>query len=212
MGIRKPIGVCIAALGLGAAVVSTTPAFAGDPPKLKAPVTKGIKPLNPTPTAAPTQTAAPAPTPTTAPAASAKPATSATPAPTTSASAKPATSAVATTPTGTDPSLASLRLASMDARLDALRVRIENQQKTMLDRKKAEQERTRARWGNVVDQPAVHSELDDHAQRVARLQRIQELGIVEGKPAVTDRATVALNKENVRHDQKMATLAAGGGK
>jgi hypothetical protein len=224
MGIRKPIGVCVAALGLGAALLGSGSAHAGDPPKLKSPVTKGIKPLNPaTPPATPPTTPPPHPTtpaPTTTPPPTTPPATT-TPPPTTSAkpvtsaapatSAKPATSGSAA-PAAADPTLASLKLSKLEDRLDALRLRVESRQKTLPDRKKAEQDRTRLRWGGVVDQPAVRTELSDHSQRVARLERIQELAIVEGKQAVADRATKAITKENLRHDQKMATLAAAGGK
>jgi transcription initiation factor TFIID subunit TAF12 len=200
-------------------LLASSQAFA-DPPKLK-----GIKPLKPVasaaatvtpaPTAAPTASAKPAPSATT-PAPAATPAPTATAAPATSASAKPATSASAAAPapastTGVE-SLTGLKLAKLDDRLEALRVLTDQKKTTLPDRKKAEQERTRLRWGSVVDQPAVRTELADHSDRVARLERIRELGTVEAKPAVVDRATKALEKENVRHETKMGTLAAGGTK
>ena len=77
-------------------------------------------------------------------------------------------------------------------------------------RRKTEQDRTRTRWGALVEQPSVVAELKTHAERTARLGRIQELAEVEGKPAVAARAQRALAAENARHEKQMQTLAGGG--
>jgi hypothetical protein len=101
------------------------------------------------------------------------------------------------------------KLGSLDARLDAMRQRVEERQKTLDARRQAERDRLRIRWGAVVQQPAVVQALQIHAYRVARLERIQELAQVEAKPAVAARASKALDRENVRHERTMAALASG---
>ena len=120
-------------------------------------------------------------------------------------SAAPAGSAVA-------PGLSKFdatKLGTLDARLEALRLRVEERQKTLDARRQAERERIRIRWGSVVQQPAVVQALQLHAFRVARLERIQELAQVEAKPAVAARASKALDRESVRHERTMAALASG---
>jgi hypothetical protein len=104
------------------------------------------------------------------------------------------------------------KLGSQEARLDALSKRIVERQKTLDARRQADRDRLHARWGGLVDQPAVRTELQTHATRVARLERIQELAQVELKPAVSRSASKALDAENARHEKAMTALAAGGGK
>ncbi len=124
---------------------------------------------------------APAAAPTTAPAA----------APTTA----PTTSAVPVAPVG--------RLT-----LDGLALRVAERQKTIDARRLAEQQRIQVRWGALVNVPAVHEELKQHAERLALLGRIEELGQVEGKIAVIAGASRAMARENVRHERQMQALAA----
>jgi hypothetical protein len=102
-----------------------------------------------------------------------------------------------------------LSTGSHDSRLTALAKLIEERKSTIDARRKAEQDQTRVRWGNVVEQPAVVAELKTHAERTARLGRIQELAEVEGKPALATRAGRALATENARHEKQMQTLAGG---
>src|SRR5581483_8802011 len=132
----------------------------------------------PAATPTPTATAAPAATATTAPAATASAAASAAkPAP--SGSAAPASGAGSLSPV--KPTAPGLSTGSHDSRLAALAKLIEERKSTIDARRKAEQDQTRVRWGNAVEQPAVVTELKTHAERVARLGRIQELAEVEGK-------------------------------
>jgi hypothetical protein len=223
MGIRKPIGVCLAAVGLAAVLVSG-PA-AAEPPKMTSPgVTKGIKPLKPKEEGAAPAASAKPPEPVKpkdpepakpAPATSAPAPSTSAPAPAASGSAKPVASAApaasAASPAA-DPGLGALKSGKLQDRLDALRMRIESRKKTAPERKKVEAERTRTRWGAIVEQGPVRAELENHSKRVARLERIQELALVEGRQALADRAAKALAKENTRHETRMAVLAVGGGK
>lgn len=101
----------------------------------------------------------------------------------------------------------NLKNGKLEDRLEALRQKIETRRKTFDDRRAADQERTRIRWGSLVDRSSVQEELRLHAMRIARLTRIQELAEVEGKTAVEGRALKAIDRENARHDKRMQELA-----
>lgn len=101
----------------------------------------------------------------------------------------------------------NLKNGKLDDRLEALRQKIDARKKTFDDRRSAEQERIRIRWGALVDRPNVQDELRLHAQRIAWLERIQELAEVEGKPADEARALKATDRENARHDKRMQEIA-----
>jgi hypothetical protein len=137
-------------------------------------------------------------------------ATSAAPKPTGSAEA-PATSGTGASaePGMVRPTAPGLREGTHEQRLEALTKLIADRKSTIDARRKAEQDETHVRWGAVVDQPPVQAELKTHAERVAQLQRIQELAEVEGKPQVVGRAGHALASENARHEKQMQTLAGG---
>ena len=92
--------------------------------------------------------------------------------------------------------------------LDGLALRVAERQKTIDARRLAEQQRIQVRWGALVNVPAVHEELKQHAERLALLGRIEELGQVEGKIAVIAGASRAMARENVRHERQMQALAA----
>jgi hypothetical protein len=100
-----------------------------------------------------------------------------------------------------------LKSGKLDDRLEALRQKIDTRRKTFAERRDAEMDRIRIRWGSLVDRPSVQEELRLHAMRVARLTRIQELSEVEGKTAVEGRALKAIDRENARHDKRMQELA-----
>jgi len=101
----------------------------------------------------------------------------------------------------------NLKSGKMEERLEALRQRIDARKKTFDDRRAAEMERVRIRWGVLVDRPNVQDELRLHAQRIARLERIQELAEVEGKTAVEARALKAIDRENARSDKRLQEIA-----
>jgi hypothetical protein len=176
-----PLGSAIPIAVLGAA--SLMAFTAGATPK---PIEPKPKPPAATPTAAAPPPAAPA---------SAAPAHSAAPA--TSGSAAPA---------GRGSGLAVGRL---EDRLEALRKRMADRKANLEQRRQADQERTRLRWGSVVDSAGVSAELKTHAEREARLERIQDLAEVEAKPGIYERARRALNTENSRHEVAMKALAGG---
>ncbi|HEX4475800.1 MAG TPA: hypothetical protein VH142_12030 [Polyangiaceae bacterium] len=92
--------------------------------------------------------------------------------------------------------------------LDGLALRVAERQKTIDARRLADQQRIQVRWGALVNVPAVHEELKQHAERLALLGRIVELGQVEGKIAVIAGASRAMARENVRHERQMQALAA----
>lgn len=100
-------------------------------------------------------------------------------------------------------------LTKLEDRLDALRKDVAERKKTLADRRTAEQERVRLRWGTVATFPAVREELRLHAMRSARLQRIQELAEVEGKKAAEARVARAIEREESRHERRMQALAGG---
>jgi hypothetical protein len=167
-------------------------------------------PAKPKPTAAPVAT--PAPTAAAAPTATATPAATATASAAHSATttgSAPAASGSAKPTVATTPSISALSVGRMEDRLEALRKLTVDRKNTLDARRTAEQERTRLRWGSLVDQPAVVTELKTHAERTARLDRITDLGEVEAKPAIVTRARTALNTENVRHEKQMQSLAGG---
>ncbi|HEX4336794.1 MAG TPA: hypothetical protein VH062_12835 [Polyangiaceae bacterium] len=173
------------------------------------------KPHEPPPKPKPAVTAAPAVTATATATATAAPAATTTAAAAATAaaagSAAPATSGVATTAVaGAVPHVpAGLSTGTLDSRLAALTKLIAERKTTVDARRQTEQDQTRTRWGSLVDQPAVVAELKTHAERSARLSRIEELAEVEAKPAVASRAARAVINENSRHEKQMQTLAGG---
>ena len=101
----------------------------------------------------------------------------------------------------------NLKAGKLEERLEALRQKIDTRRKTFAERRDAEQDRIRIRWGALVDRSSVQDELRLHAMRMARLTRIQELSEVEGKTAVEARALKAIDRENARHDKRMQEIA-----
>jgi hypothetical protein len=122
--------------------------------------------------------------------------------------APPATAAPTAVPTAA-PTTSSTVAPVIPGRLtlDGLRLRVEERQRTIDQRRQAEKDRIRLRWGALVSVPAVHDELKAHAERTALLERIEELGQVEGKTNEVARAVRALTRENARHERQMQALA-----
>jgi hypothetical protein len=179
-------------------ILAALAGIAGAAPALAGPVLKAAPPKAAPP---PPAKAPPAPS-----AAAAKPATSAA-----APAASGAASATATAARG--PSIPSFfaGLKTRDQRLDALAKLIDDRKRTIDQRRQAEQDRIRVRWGSVASLPAIQDELRTHAERVARLQRIQELAEAEGQAAVSARATRALEKEDARDELRLQQLAATAG-
>jgi hypothetical protein len=102
-------------------------------------------------------------------------------------------------------------LADRDARHAKLIERFEERKRTMTERRKAAHDAIRRRWGTLVDQPPVREELRLHAMRVAKLERVKELAEADGKADLVARAALALERENTRHEKRMAAFPAGAG-
>lgn len=202
MRTRFALGAISAASALGLAGV----AFAG-PPILQAP-----PPANRAPAAAPSAKA-PAPA---APSAAALGQVPSAAAPGAAPSGAPgaapsgAPGAVPPAAPGAEKHKPWEHLTKLDERLDALRKEVAERKKTLTERREAEQERDRLRWGAIVTSPAVREELRLHAMRSARLQRIQELAEVEGKKTTEARVNKLIQREDTRHEKRMAALATGG--
>lgn len=171
-------------------------------PVLQAPAPVN-KPPAATPSAQPPAAAAPSATP---------------PAPSAAAPAAGASGAAAPGASGAIPPAAPSaekhkpweHLTKLDDRLDALRKEVAERKKTLAERRQAEQERVRLRWGAVASSVAMREELRLHAMRSARLQRIEELAEVEGKKTTEARVAKLIERENTRHERRMAALATGG--
>lgn len=84
--------------------------------------------------------------------------------------------------------------------------RFEERKKTIAERAKGEREEIRKKWHDALDRPPVQEELRRHAMTVARLERIKEIAEASEKPELGSRAQAALEKENARHDKRMAEL------
>ena len=196
---RLALRHAIVAVSFGACASFAATATAGPPPVL---------------TGRPTASAAPAPAPssqaaraagmTTRPSPSAS-AGSATPA--ASGSAAPGDKQKQAAKAWADVNRINLKAGKLEERLEALRQKIDTRRKTFAERRDAEQDRIRIRWGALVERPSVQEELRLHAMRIARLTRIQELAEVEGKDAVEARALKAIDRENARHDKRMQEIA-----
>jgi hypothetical protein len=193
LGLSTPIAV-LATASLMAGGASATPTPHEPPAKPKPAVTTA-----PAVPATATATAAPAATTTAAATATAA-----------GGAAAAAGGATGTATGGFVPRVpAGLSTGSLDSRLAALTKLIAERKTTVDARRQKEQDETRTRWGALVDQPAIAAELKTHAERTARLGRIEELAEVEAKPAIASRAARALYAENSRHEKQMQALAGG---
>ena len=161
----------------------------------------------PTPTAAPTAAPTPAPTPIAVPttpptsprnAPTATPATT-TPAPSASASAKPPSGFSSGAPAASAAPKAPVAL-SLD--LDELK-------KTRPDRRSAEVQGLKARWGELLHNDQALSELKLHAQRTAYLQRIRALASKANDAKTVQAVDVLITKEDSRDADAMNALRSG---
>jgi hypothetical protein len=165
----------------------------------------------PVPTATPTvtPTATPTVTPTATP--TAKPTTTPTTTPTAATTAKPtasaATSASAKPASSTAP--ASSTSALPKAPPAPLSLDIEELKKTRPDRRKAEFDQLQARWGELLRDPRAGTELKQHAQRTAYLQRIRALASKANDAKTVQAVDVLITKEDTRNADAMNALRSG---
>lgn len=100
--------------------------------------------------------------------------------------------------------------SAASARVDAAQAAREWREKRV-QRRQAHREILRKKYGPKLDRPEVRAELTLHARRIARLDRAERLATDAGRDAVVTRAQKLRDKENARHDRRMAALTADGG-
>ncbi len=76
------------------------------------------------------------------------------------------------------------------------------------ERRKEARDEAKKKWGDLVEKPAAREELRVHARRMARLDRIRFLAEASGKTDIVTRTDKAIERENTRHDARMAALKA----
>ncbi len=69
-----------------------------------------------------------------------------------------------------------------------------------------------ARFGAALRQPAVRAELELHARRTAKLKALRAVAEREGKVELLPRIDRLTQKEQARHDRRMAALSADAGR
>lgn len=94
---------------------------------------------------------------------------------------------------------------------DKLRVEWAKLRETRRERRHAEREAIRQKWGTLADHPAVKAELKVHAWRMARLKRIRAVADAQGKTATVARVDSLIAKENERYQKHMDVLQKDGG-
>jgi hypothetical protein len=68
----------------------------------------------------------------------------------------------------------------------------------------------RSRWGATLESPEAQAELRLHAERMARLHRMQVLAEDHGKEALLDRVFALMKREQQRHMRTMRRLQGSG--
>lgn len=98
------------------------------------------------------------------------------------------------------------------ARQAALDARMQERQRTRDDRRAQREAEIRARWErSFLADPDTQDELTLHAQRVATIQRMRDLAETMGDGGLVVRIDVAAQREEDRHDSRMAALHASFG-
>jgi hypothetical protein len=100
--------------------------------------------------------------------------------------------------------------AAKDAR-DKLKESRDKLRESRAERRKAHQAELKAKYGDIVDKPAVRAELRLHGQRTARLHRLERIATAKGKDDDVKRVQALVAKENARHDKRMEELKAHAG-
>lgn len=108
------------------------------------------------------------------------------------------------------------RKDARDDRRDELRGDFKQKHQDWVEKREDRREERRAelekKWGDVLDRPLVKAELRTHARRVARVQRVAFLADANGRTDLAVRAKELLEKEAMRHQQRMERLRAEGPK
>jgi hypothetical protein len=86
---------------------------------------------------------------------------------------------------------------------------LEELKKTRPDRRKAEVVQLQARWGDLLRDTRAESELKQHAQRTAYLQRIRALASKANDAKTVQAVDVLITKEDTRNADAMNALRSG---
>jgi len=81
--------------------------------------------------------------------------------------------------------------------------------KSRVGRRTAKISGLKMRWGAMLRKPEVQAELRVHAERMARLRRMQELAEDHHKEAILDRVFELMKREQGRHMRTMSRLRRG---
>ncbi len=82
----------------------------------------------------------------------------------------------------------------------------EDRREKRQERRKERREKVKEKWGDIVKRPAVREELRRHARRMARLGRLLDLAEEEKKDDAAKKIKALMEKEQARHDKRMAAL------
>jgi predicted nuclease with TOPRIM domain len=89
--------------------------------------------------------------------------------------------------------------------------RREERREKRKERRKERREKLKERWGDLLEKGPVKAELARHGRRVARLNRMLSLAEEAKKDDAVKRIKELMEKENARHDARMAKLKEKGG-
>jgi len=100
--------------------------------------------------------------------------------------------------------------AAKDAKKDLKEARVKLHE-TRKERRQENRKAAREKWGDLVKKPKVREELARHVRFTARLNHTARLAKEGDKEKLADRVEKLQEKENARHDKRMAALKAKGG-
>lgn len=176
------------------------------------PITRPAPTPTPVATPAPTPVATPAPTPTPTP--TARPTTTPTTTPAATGTATPAATGTAAASASASASAKAATSAPSGSALPAkptpeIGVDIEALKQTRPDRRKAELDGLKARWGELLRDDRAKNELKLHAQRTAYLQRIRALATKANDAKTVQAVDILITKEDLRNADAMNALRSG---
>lgn len=99
----------------------------------------------------------------------------------------------------------------LEDKKDAVKENVEERREKRKERRKDRREKLKERWGDLLEKGPVKAELARHGRRVARLTRMLALAEEAKKDDAVKRIKELMDKENARHDGRMAKLKEKGG-
>jgi hypothetical protein len=76
------------------------------------------------------------------------------------------------------------------------------------ERRRAHGEEHRKKWGKLLDDGEGQREMRVHAERMAKMRRIEDVAKAEGKGEIEKRVKELIEKEDARHEKRMTELGA----